>query len=285
MKLLIVGANGFLGRRMAFWFKSKGYKVDCASHNHFDDKLRIDLHQCLWNESALLRNNYSHVIWLPAMHRIDECVRKPQVTYNFNVTNSWKLLSSLMLGGVIPLYFSSDLVFSGEGGGYKENDSRHPTTMYGKQKKEIETRLLDSAETSLIVRMSKLYSLDSDDASPLSEVIRANETGSAIYCASDQFFSPTWADEIPSVIENLLMSYMSGVIHVGAKEKYSRYSFAVKIKERMRLSRVEIKSCSIDDFDFLEVRPKDNTLSVDKLERNHNTVFSTIDMVFDKYGF
>ena len=56
------------------------------------------------------------------------------------------------------IHISSDYVFDGKDGNYKENDMKKPINYYGKTKLEADNLLMGSNSNYLIIRPNVLYS-------------------------------------------------------------------------------------------------------------------------------
>jgi dTDP-4-dehydrorhamnose reductase len=261
--LLIIGSNGLLGRHSAAYFGEAGWRVLCASHRPGAD-IHLDLQAPV--ETSLDRRlaKVTHALVCSSVTSIDQCYRDPQGTRRFNVLRTVELLQTLLKRGIFPIYCSSDAVFKGDRGDYAEDESRGPTTEYGLQKKAVEDFLLGQDRPSLIIRMSKLYSLDPDDPSPVGQMLDAFERKTVVRCAVDQVICPTWVSDIPRAIASLLLCHAAGIYHVAARELYSRYSLGIFLAKSIQGEHL-VQSCSIRDLALSEARPSNNSLNVNKL--------------------
>ena len=264
MKLLIVGANGLLGRKVTAYFSGNGVPVIKASHLDTAD-IHLDLRtpptQAFIQSVPL---DTTHAMICSSITSIDYCFEHAEESFAFNVLNTITLLQMLFERGIMSIFCSSDLVFKGDNGNYAENDLREPTTEYGRQKKVVEDFILKQDAPHLIIRMSKLYSTDSDDTSPIRQIITSLQSGQAIRAATDQKICPTCVDDIPRVIHNLTSNNLYGVYHVTSEQCYTRYDLALLLASKLQKTDL-VHPCSICEFKFKQARPINNSLEISKV--------------------
>jgi dTDP-4-dehydrorhamnose reductase len=163
------------------------------------------------------------------------------------------------------VFFSSDMVFAGDAGGYAEDNACHPTTEYGRQKLDAERALRECGGSSLIVRLGKLYARDARDTSPLSAWYRAWAAGQKVRCAHDQWLMPTWAGDVAALSLVLAEQRRSGIVHMVAPQAYTRLELARLLARQWGVDDGLIEPCSIREFDFAEPRPLNNCLRGERL--------------------
>lgn len=274
MTLLIVGSGGLFGRHAAAYFRAVGRGVVCASHRP-GTAIRLDLQWPLGDAVRLIPSGVTHALVCSSITEIELCRREADTTRRFNVERTIELIQALLDRAVQPIFLSSDLVFRGDTGNYAEDDPREPTTEFGKQKKAVEDFILGVRRPFLVVRLSKLYSLDADDPSPVGQTVRAFRAGRTVRAATDQVVSPTWVVDAVKAVDVLVGKQLTGIYHVAAPERLTRYSLAMTIARLMGAEK-QVERCSIKEFDFLEPRPSDNSLAVDKFISATNFPFSDL---------
>lgn len=267
--LLVIGATGTLGRHLVATGRRCGFEVYASARQAAPGRLRF----CLPDDDA---NTFlDRLPTLPtaafvcaAESGIDRCRQDP-ASEAINVAATQRLFAALTERGILPVFYSSDLVFSGRPGeaadGYREGDPCHPGTAYGRQKQQAEEGLRQLGDEHLILRLSKLYSGDSDDVSPLAQWRQALASRQVIRCATDQWLTPTWAGDVAEVSLRLLAAAHRGTVHIAAPESFTRHELASKLVAQWRGDPALIEACSIHDFKFAEPRPQDNRLNTDKL--------------------
>ena len=272
--LLVVGSGGLLGRHAAAYFSAAGKQIVCASHRPAAD-IYLDLRRP-GDIVKSLPSGISHALICSSVTNIDACRRDKVGTRRFNVKHTVALLQTLLSHEIQPIFCSTDAVFRGDRGNYKEDDARQPTMEYGRQKKEVEDFLLHQNAPFLIIRMSKLYSLELDDPSPIGQMANALVEGTVIRCADDQVICPTWVGDIPPAVNLLLEAKATGVYHMAAPQRYTRYTLGIYIAKCLGLDHL-VQRCSIRDFAFAEPRPVDSSLDVTKFLGETGFTFSGLE--------
>jgi dTDP-4-dehydrorhamnose reductase len=272
--LLLVGANGWLGKQATEFFRKRGHDVLTASHRQPADVV-VDFSRPADSWRSSLPGSVDRAIVLSGATNIDDCRRNEAATRALNVDGPVAFFEEMRRRAAGLVFVSTDLVFAGDRGDYKEHDERLPTTEYGRQKKDAEDYVLERCPDSLVVRLSKLYNDDADDPSPVGFTRRELLAGRRIRAAYDQVVVPTYTQDALNAIEALMAAGNRGAFHVAAQERHTRLSLARLLAERMGRAHL-VDSCSIHDFSFCEPRPRDNSLNTDRLHRAVDVSFSRV---------
>ena len=189
------------------------------------------------------------------------------------------LIGALLERGITPVYLSTDYVFEGTNGDYRETDLTLPTTSYGKNKLAIERHLKELSDEYVIVRIGKVYGTRFEDRSVILDIVKALRRGEEARCAYDQIYSPTLINDMVVGIARLIEMGARGVFHLASHEVMSPCDLAKKIKDSIPGCTGMIRPCSIKDFNLSEERPLNTTLNSEKLSalaslRYHSVVES-----------
>ena len=190
------------------------------------------------------------------VHR-EECKRE--------VDGARLLIGALLQREITPVYLSTDYVFEGTAGNYKETDPTLPTTSYGKNKLAIERHLKELSSEYLIVRIGKVYGTRFEDRSVILDIANALRRGEEARCAYDQIYSPTLIDDMVRGIAKLIDRGARGIFHLSSLEVMSPYELATKIKDSIPGCKGMIRRWSIKDINLPEERPLNTTLNSEKL--------------------
>jgi len=259
--ILVVGSGGFLGRRVVRALSDAGQDVITASHGDGAD-LRVDLSQPM--DAFKVPGGVRQAVILSSITALDDCFRDPVRTGAFNVTHTCELITALQSQGVRPVFVSSDVVFDGARGNYQETDPALPTTEYGRQKRAVEQDL-EKVGDHLVVRLGKLYTLGDDDNSPVSGLVQSLKSGKTVRAATDQYLTPTVAEDVADGLAQLIAMKALGPYHlVPVNGAVTRYEMAKMVALAVGAPPSLIQACSIADFDFAEPRSRNCTLNGDK---------------------
>jgi dTDP-4-dehydrorhamnose reductase len=263
-----VGASGYLGRRILDLlgkrgigtFNSRpqqGLQHFDANTGSFEDFLRA------------LDQPVSHVFVPYGAIDPERCAREPAATMQVNVVGVVRLLDMAMKADVTPVFFSTDYVFDGAKGGYRETDAAKPRTSYGAQKLAVEQWLGTVPKPWMIARMSKVVGTETDTHSVLGQWVNDIRAKKPQRAATDQVLSPAWVDDIARALIELCDNGETGLWHVAGAEAVSRYDLLAMLLEEVRKvdppQGLDMAPCSLHDLPFAEKRPLNTSLDVGKL--------------------
>jgi dTDP-4-dehydrorhamnose reductase len=265
MKYVVVGASGFLGRRVYDSLKDRDELVVGTSSKQTSRFVKFDLATdciltCLPDRFKNKKDDLC-VIITAAISQIDYCKDHLEESRAVNVSGTKRLINDLTSMGAKIVYLSSSFVFDGKKGWYSENDKRAPVCEYGWQKAEIEDYLAFHATDALIIRPDKMISTDPKDKMLLSEWY--NQKGT-IRCMRGQIFSPTLVDDVARAIVLLIKKKAEGVYHVANVDIISRHIFAAIFFEQMGIKR-KTSEVSFKTLKFSDPRPLQTSLNPIKL--------------------
>lgn len=134
------------------------------------------------------------------------------------------------------IYISSDGIFDGEGGSYKESDVPHPVTLYGRNLELCEELVKKFSENYCIVRPSYMYGfvhyrLDNR----FEKIKREVATGEKIIRFTDMYKSPLSYQQASEAIMKLATSDYKGIVHICGERK-SVYDFTKEGMEALGMS-------------------------------------------------
>ncbi len=285
-KTLIIGADGFLGKAFQKAYKkihglsfgtsrslnaqSKGLLyLDLENLNLL--KLRKDL-------SELKKNGVEQALILAAVTSVDACEKDPQRSTLINVKNTLALIKELFIQGLKPIFASSDYVFDGNSGNSSESDQPNPQTVYGRHKLAVEEgiaalagQLKKEQNDYLILRLSKVFSLEKTSQCLLGEMANQLSKGNTIRAAVDQRFCPILREDLLNAYFKLQAkekSLIGGILHLCSPESWLRYDLACRLAENLGIHPHKIKN-QVKKISISEVspnRPRDTTMSIERLQ-------------------
>ena len=98
-------------------------------------------------------------------------------------------------------------------------------------------------------------------------------------CASDFISSPVHVNDLSRVIAALIKNDCSGIYHVAGPEALSRFEMCQTLLNQLHRERsisTRLEAVSIDDFPTLEGRPKNVSMSTDKIKRDTGLEFRNL---------
>ena len=250
--------NSYLELPQIFFSKTKPNK----NTNYF-----LDITNSLLVKDMVSVISPDIIINLAALTNVDLCESNPDLAHAINFQGV-KNLVNVFKGPIIHL--STDYVFDGKLGRYKENDITNPINIYGVTKYKAEKFLLEKSKRSLIIRTNVLYDYQSKAKSSfLNWVVDSLKRGEKIKVVDDQFNNPTWTDSISVVIDRAIKADLNGLIHWGDFDWISRYDFANKIADKFNLQSNLIEPIKTEELNQVAPRPLngglDTTIAQDLL--------------------
>ena len=260
--ILITGASGQLGMSLKRIFNSK-YEIiyTTGNNNPTGSSMYLDVTNPMLFKEVMETTNPDLVINLAALTNVDLCEKNPELAYSINIGGMDNLINAFK-GPII--HVSTDYVFDGEDGPYKEEDTTNPLNVYGLSKLESEKLLLDHTENSLVIRSNVLYDYSSkSEASFLNWVVDSLTQEKEINIVEDQWNNPTWTGSLAVVIDRAIDTQLTGLVHWGDGDLVSRFDFANKIADVFNLKKSLIKPILTSELNQTAKRPLKSGLKSD----------------------
>ena len=285
MKILITGASSLPGYRTTLEALKRGHEVVGLYYSHpipiENERLKkVSVDITISNDlrKLLLKERPETVVHMAALGDVDLCERDKELAWKTTVKPSIEIAAMASKLGFFAIYLSTDYIFDGERGGYRENDVPNPINYYGVTKLMGEIAF-QSCPSYAIVRASSIYGLGPgrmNFAKYLSEKLKAGEPVKALI---DQYTSPTQASLLGKAIIEVAEGKLEGIFHV-VGERMSRYEFAIKVAETLGLDKSLIHEAEMKDMKWLAKRPKDSSLNCDETKNRVKTNFHSTEMAF-----
>lgn len=225
--VLITGAAGFIGRHL----------VDALSGQYrlalFDLKPKVDgpiealdVTQADAVREVVHRFRPGVVIHLAGIKNLNYCESHPQEALLVNTESTRFLAGAAVEVGARMVFISSDYVFDGKRGNYRETDVPNPATIYGKTKFEAEKYIAQTCSHYTILRSSAVYG---PGGGFFDWIVNSLTTGKKVEAFADTSFTPTYIGDVTWALEHIIADNLEGILHVAGSQVVSRYEMAVQI--------------------------------------------------------
>lgn len=267
-RLLVTGGSGFLGWNLCRVAKESWELFGTVFSHDLDipgcKKVVINLARYKDLAKVFHEIKPDAVIHTAAESQPDYCQTNPDITYNINVEAS-NNIADLCADQKIPFVFtSSDLVFDGLNPPYSEKDPVSPVNTYGEQKVQAEIGIANRYPEAAICRMPLMFGDSSPASNSFLQSILSNlKNKKSVALFTDQYRTPACAY---SASKGLLLAVesFSGLIHLGGKERASRFEFGIKVAEYCGFDKSLIKSILQKDISMPAPRSPDVSLDSSK---------------------
>ena len=179
------------------------------------------------------------------------------------------------------IFISTDAVFDGERGLYRESDVPAPIWPYGVAKRKAEVDTVAAGGT--VVRTSLVYGFEPMD--PRTAVLeRGLETGNFSYpYFSDEIRCPIFVEDLCSALFELAYADNNemNILHIAGPEAISRYEFACKLARFLEHDPERIPRGIKSDSG--EIRPLDLSMDISLAKTFFKTKLRSIEEVLDRY--
>jgi dTDP-4-dehydrorhamnose reductase len=204
------------------------------------------------------------VIHTAAQSSPNFCQTHANESYQINVAASCNI-AGLSADYAIPCVFTStDLVFNGLNPPYREIDPVCPVNHYGEQKVMAEAGMLERYPMTAVCRMPLMFGMATPTATSFMQpFIQTLREGKELSLFIDEFRTPVSGT---SAAQGLLLALekVKRIIHLGGKERVSRYDFGRLLVEVFQLSQAKLKPCRQQDVKIAAPRPPDVSLDSSK---------------------
>jgi dTDP-4-dehydrorhamnose reductase len=206
MKIVITGAGGRLGAALQREYRDK---FDASGF----DRAQLDLADFDQVRRRLSDVDFDVLINAAAFTNVDLCEKEPEQAFCINAEAPRVLAEICRDKNARLIHFSTDYVFDGEKGeAYIEEDEARPISVYGRSKREGETKVLAIQERHLVVRVSWVFG--PDRPSFIDAMIKCAREEEHIEAIADKFSTPTYTRDIAKMLPRFFdVDVAGGILH------------------------------------------------------------------------
>jgi dTDP-4-dehydrorhamnose reductase len=275
-KIFITGGTGLVGRDVSI-FLSDRYEVYAGTN---EDNIKIKncniVKQDITDKEKLIKIiteiNPDFIIHLAALTDVNLCEQKKELAREINVKGTKNVVIAAEKIGARLIYASTNYIFDGKRGMYKEEDAPNPLNFYALTKLEGEREVL-KYPNSVVTRICP-FGLGTDEKpSFTAKMIKSLSEQKRVDVFSDQFYSPISTYNYARVLIEILNSNFIGIINITGPERLSRYEFAKKVASAFNLDPSLLNPIKIRDLKESAERPRDTSLDISKAKSLFGNIF------------
>jgi len=275
LKLLITGASGLLGHKVAQLALKKGHDVHSIYKEHainLGTAIKLDLIDQNAVFKAISRLKPEAVIHTAAYTDVDGCEINRDLAWKANAEATKHIaMASASINSHLT-YISTDYVFDGEKGLYSEEDPPNPISYYGYTKLKGEELVKKQTKEWCIARTSVIYGWGPTPKLNFATWLINNiSQGKEVKILTDQYVSPTLNTNLAEMLLEIAERKITGTLHTAGSTRVSRREFALKLAQVFNLNRDLIKPAKTDEMPWKAKRPKDSSLNISKARTLLNT--------------
>jgi dTDP-4-dehydrorhamnose reductase len=270
-KILVTGGTGLLGNKILTHY-SEDY-ITVGTYNKIKPDFKNNLQLDIVNKKQVkniekIKPNI--IIHTAGLTNVDYCEDHKEDAWKINVEGTKNILDiSKKIGSKI-VFISTDYVFDGKNGPYREEDQTNPINLYGKTKLEGERLVELSNLEYIIARTTVLYGWGKNKLNFVTWVINELKNGRKIKVVTDQYGTPTLADNMAEIIFKLILHDKQGTYNIVGSDLINRHQFTLEIEKTFGLAKGLIIPVISDELNQKAIRPKKGGLKTDKIENELN---------------
>jgi len=275
MKILITGANGLLGQHLVKLLldttahdiiaTGKGdprYVVQNSRLHYY----ALDITDGMAVHSLFEKLLPDTIVHCAALTQADECELNPIKAWEINVTATRFIVEAAKKINAFLIFISTDFVFDGINGPYKETDTVNPVSYYGSTKVAAEKSVAESGLPYAIARTCLLYGniFVGTRNNVISWVKENLEQVNKIKVVSDQWRTPTFVEDLAKGILLIAEKKAVGLFHISGKDFLSPYDMAMATAAYLNLDASLIEKVDASVFTQPAKRPVTTGFIIDK---------------------
>lgn len=226
-KLLITGSSGFLGSRLALYYKDK-YELLLPTHS----ELNVSREEAVMAYMEQFQPDI--VLHCAALSNTWYSEQHSDESHRVNVQGTVKIAKACKHIGAKLVFMSSDQVYNGTpvSGPLKEQDVFQPVNVYGRHKLEAEQRALRNNPMSVALRLTWMYDVPSSpmklNSNILVNIQKALDEGTTIKAATHEYRGVTNVWEVVRNMEQTL-ELPGGIYNYGSGNHIDSYTLFLKV--------------------------------------------------------
>lgn len=269
MKYLVTGSAGLIGSQFVSDLEQSGRSVySCyndAKPSH-GIPIKLDLLNIQEISTTLQKFQPDVIIHLAALTDVEKCELEPKLAYSINTKATEQIVKDAEQIGCFLIYLSTDYVFDGKNGMYKETDPTNPINQYGKTKLDGEKAVEKCKSPWAIIRTSTPFGNHLTKKTFPIWVIENLQKNKTLSILEDQFTSPTYVPNLTEMILDVISHNLVGFFHLSGSTRISRYRFAQMIADKLNLDKSLLKPVKMNEMTWKANRPLDSSLDVSKAD-------------------
>ena len=259
---LVLGASGFVGGHVLATLRdlgmdATGTRFSTGDTNEF---ARLDVRDRAAVACLVDRIRPATIVLAAAATNVEACEAEPAASYDVNVRGTANVVAAAQTCGAGVVLLSTDYVFDGEAGPYRENDPVRPISTYGLHKVFAELHVIAHALRPLVVRTTVVFGREARGKNFIARLARELQAGRHVRVPFDQVGTPTYAPDLARAVVACVAAGVHGVVHVAGSERMARSEFALRAAQALGLDASLIEAVATDDLRQRAARPRSGGL-------------------------
>jgi dTDP-4-dehydrorhamnose reductase len=264
-RILITGSNGLLGQKLVELLVQK-QDIEVIATASGKNRLpftngylykEMDVTSVEMVDAVIGEVRPDIIIHTAAMTNVDQCEMEKDACWKVNVTAVENLIEACRKYDVFLEHVSTDFVFDGTSGPYKEDDLPNPVSFYGWSKYAAEKAVANSGLRWAVARTVLVYGIahDMSRSNIILWVKKSLEEGKQIKVVTDQFRTPTLAEDLAIGCYLIADQQAEGIFNISGKDFLTPFEMAVMAADYFDLDKSLISPTDASAFTQPARRP------------------------------
>jgi dTDP-4-dehydrorhamnose reductase len=278
MKILITGSNGLLGQKLVAALRHDP-QVQLVATSRGADRTPIPLGQQYRSMDITVQAEVDEVfaattpevvIHTAAMTNVDACELDPAACQLQNVTATGHLVQAAKRHGCHFIHLSTDFIFDGENGPYREEDVPAPLSIYGQSKLDAEQLVMNAGLAKWAIGRTIIVYGIAEGLSRSNVVLWAKsalEKGQPIKVVDDQWRMPTLAEDLADGCIRIAKRGATGIFNLSGPDGMSILELVQRVGAFFHLDTSVVTPVKSDTLGQPAKRPPRTGFVLDKARR------------------
>ncbi|AKD53712.1 SDR family oxidoreductase [Spirosoma radiotolerans] len=273
-KILLTGANGLLGQKLVGLLAQQP-NVELVATARGENRLPFSDGYTYRSMDITDRQQVLDVIGDvqpdvvihgAAMTDVDKCEVQKDACWAQNVHAVEYIIEACQAANAFLLHVSTDFIFDGAAGPYDEAAEANPISFYGWSKQAGESAVRHSKLRWAIARTVLVYGIahDMSRSNIILWVKKSLEDGKTIKVVTDQWRSPTLAEDLAMGCYLIADQEAEGIFNISGKEVLTPYEMAIQTADYFGLDKSLIAQADASTFTQVARRPPRTGFILDK---------------------
>ena len=237
--ILVTGSNGLLGQKLTVIYGGRQdirFIATGRGKNRYPESTGFVYEEMdITNKNQVMNviNRYQPdcIIHTAAMTNVDECELKQDECLRQNVDAVRNVAVASAATGAHLIHLSTDFIFDGKDGPYREEAEPNPLSFYGQSKLDAEKIIMEICPKWAIARTVLVYGLvaDMSRSNIMLWAKDALEKKKAIKVVNDQFRTPTLAEDLAVGCSLIEAREATGIFNISGKDFMSIYELVERV--------------------------------------------------------
>ena len=278
MKILITGSNGLLGQKLVSVLRNDA-EVQLLATSRGADRTpeplgeryaALDITSPTEVDAVFAAARPEVVIHTAAMTNVDACELDPEACQLQNVTATGLLVQAAQRHGSHFIHLSTDFIFDGKNGPYREEDVPAPLSIYGQSKLDAEHLVMNAGLAKWAIGRTIIVYGIAEGLSRSNVVLWAKsalEKGQPIKVVDDQWRMPTLAEDLADGCIRIAKRGATGIFNLSGPDGMSILELVQRVGAFFHLDTSVMTPVKSDSLGQPAKRPPRTGFVLDKARR------------------